>query len=367
MSPLHKLAVGGMVALTVTLSVVLGAVAGIGVWLVAVVAGGTIALLATLGVLASAQTSAQRPAARPKIDAATGLPDVEQLRTDLARAIEGPRHVLLSFPIDGLKSYNDAYGEQCGDALMAWLAAKLTNAVGDRAVVYRARGAAFAVLAAGREEAVDAVRADAHAALFEIGDGFAIWPSDGAVVLPEDAASPAEAIERADRRAHVPDDQCEPVAFGAPPEDPIDAVVSSRTTADVGELAKRVGRRLGVRDCRLDDLEAAAHLRDVGKVAIPNSILASPDKPSGRARRFIELHTIVGERVIAGRFGMEHVARLVRSSHERWDGLGYPDRLRGAQIPLESRIVCACAAYREHEALDELAGAAGAQFDPRVI
>ena len=348
MSPLRKVAVAGAVVLTVTFTVVLGALAGIGVWLVAVVLGGTIALLATLAAVGGSQLPTAANAPRPHVDPVTALPDMERLHADLIPALEGPRHVLLSYPIDGLKAYNDAYGERCGDALMAWLAAKLIEAVGSRAVVYRAKGACFAVLAAGREQTTDAVRADATAALFEIGDGFTIWPTVGAAILPEDASTPEEAIERANRRAHsAAADSAPPQGSPRPLDDPIEALPQVRTRFDVGELAKRVGQRLGIPSGQLDDLEVAAHLRDVGNLALPSSILTDPGELSEQARAMMELHTIVGERVIASRFGMESVAALVRSSHERWDGAGYPDALRGEEIPLGSRIVFVCSAYQD--------------------
>jgi two-component system, cell cycle response regulator len=92
------------------------------------------------------------------------------------------------------------------------------------------------------------------------------------------------------------------------------------------------------------------------------------------------LHTLVGERLLAGGLGMEAVARLVRSSHERWDGSGYPDGLSGERIPIGSRILFVCTAYhdmttdRPHhgaleaaDALAQLERGAGTQFDPEVV
>jgi HD-GYP domain-containing protein (c-di-GMP phosphodiesterase class II) len=100
----------------------------------------------------------------------------------------------------------------------------------------------------------------------------------------------------------------------------------------------------------------------------------------GHEWEFIRLHTTIGERLLATNFEMEHVARLVRSSHERWDGSGYPDGLAGETIPLASRIVFVCSAFadmttaRPHrvardvpEALKELERGAGTQFDPEVV
>jgi HD-GYP domain-containing protein (c-di-GMP phosphodiesterase class II) len=97
-------------------------------------------------------------------------------------------------------------------------------------------------------------------------------------------------------------------------------------------------------------------------------------------RHVIESHPNLGERILAPIEQLEQVRPIVRACHERWDGTGYPDRLRGEEIPLEARIIFACDAfhamttdrpYRKalpaDEALRRLAAAAGAQFDPRVV
>ena len=91
-------------------------------------------------------------------------------------------------------------------------------------------------------------------------------------------------------------------------------------------------------------------------------------------------HTLIGERIIAAAAGLEHVARLVRSTHERWDGTGYPDGLRGEEIPLAARIDRVCDAYdamtsdrpyrharSSDRAIEELRASAGTQFDPELV
>src|SRR5205807_62417 len=96
--------------------------------------------------------------------------------------------------------------------------------------------------------------------------------------------------------------------------------------------------------------------------------------------QFVRLHTIVGERLLAARFGMDEAGRLVRSSHERWDGSGYPDGISAQRIPLAARIVFVCSAYQDmisdrpyrralqpEAALAELRRGAGTQFDPQVV
>jgi diguanylate cyclase (GGDEF)-like protein len=146
------------------------------------------------------------------------------------------------------------------------------------------------------------------------------------------------------------------------------------------EQAEDVGRRLGMDDAELRDLRFAAVFHDIGKISVPEAILAKPGPLTPAEREVIERHTIVGEQILAPVGFLAGVCRLVRHEHERWDGAGYPDRLAGEAIPLGSRVILACDAlhamtsdrpYRRAltrtAALDELRRNAGTQFDPRVV
>ncbi len=129
------------------------------------------------------------------------------------------------------------------------------------------------------------------------------------------------------------------------------------------------------------DAEFAALLHDVGKIKIPPAIINKPGPLDATERALIETHTIEGERMLEQVGGvLGHVGRIVRSCHERWDGMGYPDGIAGEAIPLVARIVCACDAFSamttdrpyrgamsQSEALAELRRCAGSQFDPRVV
>src|SRR6185437_6441840 len=112
----------------------------------------------------------------------------------------------------------------------------------------------------------------------------------------------------------------------------------------------------------------------------PDAILNKPNGLTDGEWAFIHQHTILGERILHGAPALRPVARLVRASHERWDGGGYPDGLRGEEIPLGARVVAVCDAYEAmtanrsyraavpHEAAcAELARSAGTQFDPEVV
>jgi HD-GYP domain-containing protein (c-di-GMP phosphodiesterase class II) len=145
-------------------------------------------------------------------------------------------------------------------------------------------------------------------------------------------------------------------------------------------MALKVAGALGVDQPTLKRVELGALFHDIGKIGIPAEILAKPGPLTPDERRVIESHPNLGERILAPIEQLEQVRPIVRACHERWDGTGYPDRLRGEEIPLEARIIFACDAfhamttdrpYRKSlpvdEALLRLAAAAGSQFDPRVV
>jgi HD-GYP domain-containing protein (c-di-GMP phosphodiesterase class II) len=148
----------------------------------------------------------------------------------------------------------------------------------------------------------------------------------------------------------------------------------------VGELATRVSRRLGLGGEELDKVTRASQLHCVGKVGIPDTILNKPGPLTRDEWEFMRQHTIVGERLVSTSPALRPVALLVRASHERWDGSGYPDGRAGESIPLGSRIVAVCDAYgammserpyrvalSHDDACRELRGGAGTQFDPAVV
>jgi HD-GYP domain-containing protein (c-di-GMP phosphodiesterase class II) len=149
----------------------------------------------------------------------------------------------------------------------------------------------------------------------------------------------------------------------------------------VVRLSLNVARWLKLDAERCRNVEFGALLHDVGKIAIPNEIINKPGKLDEREWAIVKMHTIEGQRMLETVGGvMCSVGRIVRSSHERWDGGGYPDGLRGEEIPLESRIVSACDAfdamtttrsYRKGMSIDvavaELTANSGTQFDPAVV
>jgi diguanylate cyclase (GGDEF)-like protein len=319
-------------------------------------------------------------------DALTGLGNRRGLTADLQQALaEGEPRVLAIFDLDGFKSYNDAFGHPAGDALLARLGGNLAGVVGSAGGAYRMGGDEFCILvnapAPGEGSLVDA----AAESLCEQGRGFVVSASYGAVVLPREAHTTSEALQIGDQRLYrqkagrrgSPRMQTRDVLLRVLEERQPDVRVQLREVAD---LSVAVGRLLGLSNEELDELARAAELNDVGKMAIPDAILDKAGPLDEGEWSFVRRHTLIGEAILSAAPALVPVARLVRSSHERFDGRGYPDGLAGDDIPLGSRIIFACDAFhamtseRPHaptraleEAIAELIGCGGTQFDPRVV
>jgi HD-GYP domain-containing protein (c-di-GMP phosphodiesterase class II) len=149
---------------------------------------------------------------------------------------------------------------------------------------------------------------------------------------------------------------------------------------EVRELVVALAADLGIPRDEVDTLRHAAELHDIGKVAIPDALLQKPGPLDDEEWAFIRRHTLIGQRIVAEAPALTKVGALIRSSHERWDGDGYPDGLAGEEIPLGARIVAVCDAYDAmttdrpyrvsmpaDEAMAELRRCAGTQFDPTVV
>jgi diguanylate cyclase (GGDEF)-like protein/putative nucleotidyltransferase with HDIG domain len=288
------------------------------------------------------------------------------------------------FDLDGFKSYNDTFGHPAGDALLSHLGTKLAAAVAPYGEAYRLGGDEFCAVMTIEEDRLEEVIAGAAHALSETGEEFTISASHGVVLLPHEAATLEQALQLADERMYSHKhgrsgarEQARDVLMRTMQAKQPDLREHS---SEVADLAIAVARRLGMDGEAIDEIARAAELHDVGKVGIPDAIL---DKPAGLDATEWELmhqHTILGERILNAAPALRPVARIVRSTHERWDGAGYPDGLRGDEIPLAARIVAVADAYdamrtertyspavAHEEACEELRAMGGSQFDPAVV
>jgi diguanylate cyclase (GGDEF)-like protein len=322
-------------------------------------------------------------------DSLTGLGNrrklMADLRHELARAsVESPR-VLVMFDLDGFKRYNDTYGHPAGDALLTRLGANLGRAIRPYGNAYRLGGDEFCVLVVTGASSAKTIIALAAAALSEHGEGFTVRSSHGAVILPHEARDATLALRISDQRMYAQKEDRRSSATRQT-RDILLQVLQEREPElgdhlkGVAKLALGVGTRLELGVEELDELVRAAELHDVGKMAIPDEILHKPGALSDEEWAFVRQHTIIGERILSAAEALLPVAKLVRASHEHFDGSGYPDGLAGDAIPLGARVVSVCDAfdamtssrpYRPpipvEDALAELQACAGTQFDPRVV
>jgi diguanylate cyclase (GGDEF)-like protein len=321
-------------------------------------------------------------------DALTGLSNRRALMRDLdsavANANQGHDLVLALFDLDGFKQYNDTFGHPAGDALLVRLADRLKRSVQECGTAYRMGGDEFCVLANIDTQSAGEIARQAASALSETGEAFAISCSHGVANLPRDAATPAQALGVADRQMY--DHKTSRASASRQSSDVLLKALSERSPgliehlSEVGLLAAMTAQALGLPEHEVKRIEIAAELHDVGKVAIPDTILNKPGPLDEEEWEFMRRHTEIGERIISAAPSLAQAAKLVRSSHERHDGHGYPDQLAGDQIPVGARVIAVCDSFdamtskRPHspaitvaDALAELERCAGSQFDPHVI
>jgi len=323
-------------------------------------------------------------------DSLTGLGNRRRLMLDLHTELEGKDHArpraLVLLDLDGFKSYNDDFGHPAGDALLVRLGRNLAAAVGGHGQSYRLGGDEFCALVRTDAQGARDIVATATAALSDQGRGFEVSASHGLVQLPVEASDPSTAMQIADQRLYGNKTARQASVVGAQARDVLMQVLHERQPDlhqhlhEVAELALEVGRRLSLPKEELEELARAAELHDVGKMAIPDEVLGKPGPLDALEVALVRQHTLVGERILVAAPALASVAALVRSSHEKWDGSGYPDGLSGEAIPLASRIILVCDAYHAMtserpyrrqvepaQALRELRRCAGTDFDPRVV
>jgi diguanylate cyclase (GGDEF)-like protein len=332
----------------------------------------------------------------------------ERLQRELAQAEQdGETLSLCLVDIDDFKTINDTYGHPVGDRILGQVASRLRQG-GES---FRLGGDEFAVLLPGLDarDAVSVARSIVErvsaAQLEQVGGltvsaGVATFPLQGVgrdelIRLADSALYWAKEDGKNRARAYEPAyvelKQLQQLAEGhdraaryraaaslAKAVDARDAYTGSHSER-VGDIAARIARRLGLDDAQVELTRLAASLHDLGKLAIPEEILRKPGALNESERLVLQRHPQIGFRMLES-LGVEPVAEWVLHHHERWDGDGYPDRLRGDEIPLGARIIFVADAYdamtserlyrhplSQREALDELERCSGSQFDPAVV
>jgi diguanylate cyclase (GGDEF)-like protein len=346
--------------------------------------GGVVLLaLAALGM----RLSSGRLEALAGTDALTELPNRRRLLIDLDRCLKASssfEHVLVLLDLNGFKTFNDSFGHEAGDNLLRRVGLQLQeHARRHHATAYRLGGDEFCVLAAYSSEAKTG--AWAESALSESGSGFAITPSWGAVSLPGEANTAAAALRLADERMYKQKARNRSSA-GGQVTDVVLRLLEEREPGQEGfglrvsELAEEVGRFMCMDHDSLEHLRRASLLHRVGLLAVPASILQKREPLTEDEREFLNGHSLVASRVLSGAPSLRREAEIIASLGEAFDGSGNPGVLSREAIPLEARVISACATYvallearpyrsalSHSDALVELRRCAGGQFDRAVV
>ncbi len=319
-------------------------------------------------------------------DVLTGLGNRRKLFVDIegkVDALEGDQAVSLGiFDLDGFKRYNDTFGHPAGDALLERLGHRLARVVGSGGAAYRIGGDEFVVITDDRDgaELLEAARG----ALCEEGDGFTIGASAGSArILP--GITLEQALHVADQRLYA-DKRSGQTVLRSEIKDVLLQVLAEQDrglithSGHVAELVEGTARGLGLSPEDIELTRLGAELHDVGKAAIPASILDKPGPLEWHERLYVQRHSEIGERILAAAPTLSAIAPIVRSIHERADGGGYPDGLTLENIPVPARIIAVIdafdamttarpyrAALSVSEALAEIDRHAGTQFDPVVV
>ena len=302
----------------------------------------------------------------------------------LARSDQLPELMLATFDLDGFKAYNDTFGHGAGDALLTRLGEGLAEAMGGTATSYRMGGDEFCIMARADSAEGFLLVCDAVEALTAAGDGWSIGCSYGVVWVPSQAGDLAEALRVADQRMYAnkasrstsrEQTAAALVQVLAEQGDGLDGHADA-----VAELSILMADQLGLTTEEVRNTGLAAELHDIGKAAIPDAILNKPGKLDEAEWEFVRRHTLIGERIVLAAPALDQVARMVRSSHERMDGGGYPDGLAGDEIPIGSRIIAVADAFdamvsdrpygdtlSDEDAIAEVKRCAGTQFDTKVV
>ncbi|MDX6522229.1 MAG: hypothetical protein QOJ31_941 [Gaiellales bacterium] len=317
-------------------------------------------------------------------DALTGLGNRRKLFADVevGDSAERETRTVGIFDLDGFKSYNDTFGHPAGDALLARLGNRLSDAVGDRGSTYRIGGDEFVVVTPVAD--ADALLTAAQSALTEKGEAFDIGCSLGSSLITA-GSTLDDALHVADQRLYT-NKRSVHAELQLATKDALLQVLADQDTGLVSHRghvallaeATAVGLGLSAEEAQLARL--AAQLHDLGKAAIPSSILEKPGPLDEHERSLMELHSVIGERILAAAPTLLAIAPIIRATHERLDGTGYPDGLRLEQIPICSRIIAVVDAYdamtndrsyrpamSDASALAELRKHAGTQFEPRIV
>jgi diguanylate cyclase (GGDEF)-like protein len=320
-------------------------------------------------------------------------------------AVTGRQVSVLMTDLDNFKLVNDTYGHPVGDEALRLMTSVLLSSCRSTDIVGRYGGDEFMVILPDADRATvigiaDRISQDLAAQRLHCGGvQIPIRTSAGFAVFPDDGTSPSDIVAKADAALYESKRQGQPVGrlqkigsrsmrlvgdFSAVSELLAALLARDPSTRDhlehVNRLAYDFAEALDLNDDDRNALLLASVLHDVGKIAIPDSVLRKPGKLSKLEYELVQRHPLIGASLIEHIPGYGHAAEVVLHHHESFDGSGYPGRFAGEDIPLLARVVTLIDAYSamiidrpyhkgltSANAIAELRRCAGTQFDPQLV
>jgi diguanylate cyclase (GGDEF)-like protein len=350
-------------------------------------------------------------------DPLTELPNQRAMKAALDQELErgrryGRTFTVLFIDLDQFKKINDLHGHLAGDSILKDVVDVMRKALRAVDTLGRWGGEEFIAIlpevdSTAAMHAAERIRETVAAQPFGEGES-RLTASIGAASYPDNSTNRNGLIDAADRAMYTAknlgrnqgraadDPLVAPImadgeivlgdATLAHTVEGLSAMIAGRAhytaghISTVARLTARLALATGVEPSEVTNIKLAARLHDIGKIAVPDAILLKPGRLNDDEWMLMRRHPIVGADVVGRIHGLGHLAPMIRSHHERWDGVGYPDGLSGDQIPLGARILAVADAYdamtqgrvyqEAHDpqwAMNELRRCAGSQFDPKVV
>jgi diguanylate cyclase (GGDEF)-like protein/PAS domain S-box-containing protein len=322
-------------------------------------------------------------------DQLTGLYNRRFYEEELER-LDTSRNLPLSFifgDVNGLKTINDAFGHRQGDRLIKEVANALKSECREDDIISRIGGDEFVILLPNTKKEflkpmieriqllIDKKKIMNIDISVSFGGDTKLTKNESTLVVlkrAEDKMYQKKIFENLSKRSGVIKSIINTLHIKSPRE--------NAHSKRVSLLCEAIGKAFEMNDDDVRELRIAGELHDIGKIAIDDVILNKPGKLSQSEWKQIQKHPVTGYRLLSTSAEYYNIASYVKSHHEQWDGSGYPNGLKGEEIPFKTRIISLADAYdamtcqrpyrkalSREEAIEEIEKNAGLQFDPNIV
>jgi diguanylate cyclase (GGDEF)-like protein/PAS domain S-box-containing protein len=322
-------------------------------------------------------------------DKLTGLYNRTFFEEELERLQQNPVLPLsiIIGDVDGLKLTNDAFGHKKGDELLKKIAEFLKSSCSIEDSVIRVGGDEFAIILRETDETVANNICSRIRNMCSRAEEDPVKPSIalGTSTMYDTSITIEEVVKAAEDRM-IRSKLMESRSIRSSIISSLQKTLEERTyetkkhAERMQKLAEKLGQRLNLTESEMDDLSLLCVLHDIGKIGIPDNILMKSGRLTTDEWEIMKKHTVIGYNIANASHDLKPIALAILAHHENWDGTGYPNRLKGEEIPLISRIISVIDAYDAmindrpyHKAISQIAAiieierCAGTQFDPGIV